>query len=98
MALEKGIDQLVQEFIAAGKPSSRSQSINDRRAGYVASTVLAGESETRVQATTQELDGITFRIFSPLNAPERLPAIIYYHGGCFVSKGNKLRITIMTIK
>jgi len=87
MALEKGIDQLVQEFIAAGKPSSRSQSIDDRRAGYVASTVLAGESETRVQATTQELDGITFRIFSPLNAPERLPAIIYYHGGCFVSGG-----------
>ncbi len=56
MALEKGIDQLVQEFIAAGKPSSRSQSIDDRRAGYVASTVLAGESETHVQATTQELD------------------------------------------
>lgn len=40
MALEKGIDKLVQEFIAAGRPSSRKQSIDDRRSGYVASTAL----------------------------------------------------------
>lgn len=43
MALEKGIDKLVQDFIAAGRPSSLSQNIDERRAGYVASTVLAGE-------------------------------------------------------
>ncbi|URN99239.1 alpha/beta hydrolase [Leclercia adecarboxylata] len=87
MALEKGIEQLVQEFIAAGKPSSRSQNIDVRRAGYIASAVLAGERETRVQMATLELDGIVFRIFSPLNAPETLPAVVYYHGGCFVSGG-----------
>lgn len=50
MALEKGIDKLVQEFIAAGRPSSRKQSIDDRRSGYVASTALAGETETRIQS------------------------------------------------
>jgi acetyl esterase len=49
MALEKGIAELVREFIAAGRPSSREQNIDDRRRGYLASTVLAGEQETRVQ-------------------------------------------------
>jgi Esterase/lipase len=87
MALEKGIDKLVQDFIAAGRPSSLHQNIDERRAGYVASTVLAGEKETRVQVATQELEGITLRIVSPLNAPETLPTVIYYHGGCFVSGG-----------
>ena len=87
MALEKGIDKLVQEFIAAGRPSSRKQSIDDRRCGYVASTALAGEKETRVQVETLVLEDLTFRVFSPLNAPELLPAAIYYHGGCFISGG-----------
>lgn len=61
MALEKGIDRLVQDFIAAGRPGARKQSIDDRRAGYVASTVLAGETETRVQVETLVIDGLTFR-------------------------------------
>ena len=87
MALEKGIDTLVQAFIAAGRPSARSQSIDDRRAGYIASTGLAGETETRVQVETLVLEGLTIRVFSPLNAPELLPAAIYYHGGCFISGG-----------
>lgn len=63
MALEKGIDKLVQEFIAAGRPSSRKQSIDDRRSGYVASTALAGETETRVQVETLVLEDMTFRVF-----------------------------------
>lgn len=87
MALEKGIAELVQEFIAAGRPSSREQNIDDRRAGYVASTVLAGETETRVNSETIELEGLRFRVFSPLDAEETLPALIYYHGGCFISGG-----------
>ena len=48
MALEKGIAELVEKFIAAGRPSSRQQSIAQRREGYIASAVLAGETETRV--------------------------------------------------
>ena len=87
MALEKGIDKLVQDFIAAGRPGARKQSIDDRRAGYVASTVLAGETETRVQVETLVIDGLTFRVFSPLNVSETLPCALYYHGGCFVSGG-----------
>ncbi|MBS3050274.1 alpha/beta hydrolase [Enterobacter mori] len=87
MALEKGIDKLVQDFIAAGRPSARNQNIDDRRAGYVASTALAGETETRVQIETRVLEGHVIRVFSPVNAPEILPAVIYYHGGCFISGG-----------
>lgn len=87
MALEKGIDKLVQEFIAAGRPSSRKQSIDDQRSGYVASTALAGEKETRVQVETLVIEDLTFRVFSPVNAPETLPCAFYYHGGCFVSGG-----------
>lgn len=87
MALEKGIERLVQGFIAAGRPSSRRQTIEVRRAGYIASTELAGKTETRVQVETLVLEGLTIRVFSPLNAPEILPAAIYYHGGCFISGG-----------
>ena len=87
MVLEKGIGALVQDFIAAGRPSSRKQNIDDRRAGYVDSTVLAGETEIRVKVETLTLEGITFRVFSPLNSAETLPAVIYYHGGCFISGG-----------
>lgn len=87
MALEQGIAQLVQGFIAAGRPSSSRQGIEVRRAGYIASTELAGKTETRVQVETLVLEGLTIRVFSPLNAPEILPAAIYYHGGCFISGG-----------
>ncbi|MDI9803163.1 alpha/beta hydrolase [Citrobacter koseri] len=87
MALESGIAQLVEAFIAAGRPSSRAQNIDDRRAGYIASTVLAGETETRVQVDDIEIDAMTFRVVSPLASSETLPCVIYYHGGCFVSGG-----------
>lgn len=85
MALEKGIAELVREFIDAGRPSSREQNIDDRRRDYLASTVLAGEQEKRVQVEDIELDGMTFRVVSPLNASGALPAVIYFHGGCFIS-------------
>lgn len=87
MALEKGIASLVADFIAAGRPSSREKSIDDRRAGYVASAALAGETETRVQVDIINLDGMTLKVVAPLNAPDLLPAVIYYHGGCFISGG-----------
>ncbi|MEL4015971.1 alpha/beta hydrolase [Dryocola clanedunensis] len=85
MSLEPAIEALVDEFIAAGRPSSRQQTIAERRAGYLASTALAGETETRVDVKDIRLDGMTLRVFSPLNASGELPAVVYYHGGCFVS-------------
>lgn len=87
MALEKGIAALVNDFVAAGRPSERHQSVEQRREGYIASTVLAGEKETRVTVKDIELEGLSFRVVSPLNANGVLPTVIYYHGGCFVSGG-----------
>lgn len=87
MALEKGIAEQVQAFIDAGRPASREQHIDDRRNGYIASAVLAGETETRVQVEDITLEDMTFRVVSPQNAVGTLPTVIYYHGGCFISGG-----------
>ena len=87
MALENGIAQRVEEFIAAGRPSVRRQHIDDRRAGYIASTALAGKTEMRVEVSDVELEGMTLRVVSPRHASGALPCVIYYHGGCFVSGG-----------
>ncbi|MCS2164394.1 hypothetical protein [Scandinavium manionii] len=82
MALEAGIAELVNGFIAAGRPSPRTQSVEERRAGYVASTVLAGDKEMRVQTRSFEHEGIRFWVASPLLLSDPRPAVIYYHGGC----------------
>ncbi|EOI5718261.1 alpha/beta hydrolase [Cronobacter dublinensis] len=87
MALEPEIANLVNDFISAGRPSSRNQTFQERRDGYVASTVLAGSTETRVNIEDMIIDTISLRIFSPLNEEKVLPAVVYYHGGCFVSGG-----------
>ncbi|WP_435953031.1 alpha/beta hydrolase [Dryocola sp. BD626] len=87
MALEPAIAKLVDDFIAAGRPSSRHQTYEERRAGYVASTVLAGDIEQRVHVEDKIIDGVSIRIVSPLKGEKKLPAVIYYHGGCFVSGG-----------
>lgn len=87
MALEKGVAELVADFIASGRPSSREQRIEDRRKGYVASTTLAGETETRVVVEDIALEDMIFRSVSPLGVSGDLPTVIYFHGGCFVSGG-----------
>lgn len=61
MALENGIAELVQEFVAAGRPSVREQNIDDRRAGYIASTVLGGVS----QAARDVMRDLAWRVSSP---------------------------------
>lgn len=83
--LEDGIKQLVSEFITAGCPSVREQSLEERRQGYIASTVLA-EPEAVFEVKTLSLEGIELTLFKP-SADNNLPVVIYYHGGCFVSGG-----------
>ncbi|ECJ5868677.1 hypothetical protein FNN89_12760 [Salmonella enterica subsp. salamae] len=86
MALEKGIAQRVEAFIASGRPSVRHQNIDDRRAAYVASTALAGGTESRVEVDEFVLEGMTFRVFFPRHASSALPCVIYYHGGCLFER------------
>lgn len=87
MALEQEIANLVNDFVAGGRPSCRDQTFDERRAGYIASTALAGDTETRVNISDVIIGDILLRIFSPLNDDKLSSAIVYYHGGCFVSGG-----------
>ncbi|GAL02179.1 hypothetical protein JCM19237_5072 [Photobacterium aphoticum] len=84
--LEAGIRPLVEGFIADGKPCPSNQSIADRRAGYLGSTVLAGDSPNMVEEFVDELDGITIKVYKP-SSDTPLPITVYFHGGCFISGG-----------
>lgn len=84
--LEDGIKQLVSEFIAAECPSVREQTIEERRQGYINSTILAGEIEEVFEVRPISIDGAELTLFKP-SAAKDLPVVIYYHGGCFVSGG-----------
>ncbi|MBM7073752.1 alpha/beta hydrolase [Shewanella sp. 202IG2-18] len=82
--LEEGIDQIVKEFNDAGCPSISNQTIQERRAGYIASTSLAGQSRELYSVHTIRCEYFSLKLFKP-SAKENLPVVIYFHGGCFVS-------------
>ncbi|MGO1297770.1 MAG: alpha/beta hydrolase, partial [Vibrio sp.] len=84
--LEAGIKDLVDEFQASGRPCPAQQSIEDRRAGYVGSVVLAGQSPTVASEFTDVLNGVLVKVYKPTHE-ESLPITVYFHGGCFVSGG-----------
>ncbi|WP_333702077.1 alpha/beta hydrolase [Vibrio hepatarius] len=84
--LEAGIKQLVEEFIANGKPCPSEQSVAERRAGYLASTVLAGSSPVMEQEFVDVLNGVEVKVYKPTDKAN-LPVTIYFHGGCFISGG-----------
>ncbi len=81
--LETGIQRLVDEFIATGRPNARLQPLNERRQGYEASAVLAGPA-AEVCTQELELEGIRLRRYLP-DTPGPWPTLIYFHGGCFVA-------------
>lgn len=84
--LERGIKELVEEFISSGKPCPSKQTISERRAGYLSSTVLAGSSPEMADEVVDELDGIQVKVYKPSDKID-LPITIYFHGGCFISGG-----------
>lgn len=86
--LESGIKELVEEFISSGKPCPSKQTISERRAGYLSSTVLAGSSPEMADEFVDELDGIQIKIYKPADKAN-LPITIYFHGGCFISGGHE---------
>ncbi|WP_335872786.1 alpha/beta hydrolase [Bacillus sp. 2205SS5-2] len=82
--LEHGIRKLVAQFIEAGRPSARQQSIQERRLGYLNTIDLAGEAVHVWDIFDQTINGLPLRIYKP-SEQINLPILIYYHGGCFVS-------------
>lgn len=82
--LEKGIRQLVQEFVEAGRPSSSQKSIEERRTEYLGTIGLAGKKIPVAYIEDMLIDDIAFRTYKSIDQPN-LPVLIYYHGGCFVS-------------
>lgn len=84
--LEPGIRNLVEQFIEAGRPSARQQSIQERRQGYLNTIDLAGDAIPVWSIFDQTIDGLPLRIYKSSDQ-NNLPVLIYYHGGCFVSGG-----------
>ncbi len=85
--LEPGIRELVSAFIKEGCPCPSEQSVEERRKGYIASTVLAGAGPEMFEEYEKTLEGITFKFFKPTSEKQPLPITIYFHGGCFISGG-----------
>ncbi|MBE8168877.1 MAG: alpha/beta hydrolase [Shewanella sp.] len=82
--IEQGIDKLVSEFIEGGCPSMAKLSLTDRRQGYVASSILAGEKRELPEVQNITKEDVCLRIYKASNE-NNLPVVVYFHGGCFVS-------------
>ena len=84
--LEPAIAAMVAEFVAAGRPRASEMSWQARREGYLASAVLGGEREEVGAIEEWQADHYAIRRYQPLDIPDSAyPALIYFHGGCFVS-------------
>ena len=69
-------------------PCPSRQSIEDRRAGYIGSTVLAGNSPQIEREFLDVINGVELKVYKPTSEPN-LPITVYFHGGCFLSGGFK---------
>ncbi len=84
--LEPAIAAMVAEFVAAGRPRASEMSWQARREGYLASAALGGEREEVGAIEEWQADHYAIRRYQPLDIPDSAyPALIYFHGGCFVS-------------
>lgn len=83
--LEPAIAEMVAGFIAAGRPRASELSWQARREGYLASAVLGGEREDVGQIEEWCESHCAIRLYRPAEPISSQPALIYFHGGCFVS-------------
>lgn len=83
--LEPAIAEMVAGFIAAGRPRASELSWQARREGYLASAVLGGEREDVGQIEEWCESHYAIRLYRPAEPTPSQPALIYFHGGCFVS-------------
>lgn len=83
--LEPAIAEMVAGFITAGRPRASELSWQARREGYLASAVLGGEREDVGQIEEWCESHYAIRLYRPAEPTPAQPALIYFHGGCFVS-------------
>lgn len=83
--LEPAIAEMVASFIAAGRPRASELSWQARREGYLASAVLGGEREDVGQIEEWCESHYAIRLYRPAEPTPSQSALIYFHGGCFVS-------------
>ncbi|MFM4732053.1 alpha/beta hydrolase [Aeromonas salmonicida] len=84
--LEPAIAAMVADFIAAGRPKASSLSWQARREGYLASAVLGGEREEVGSVEEWQNDHYSVLLYQPApTSSTSRPALIYFHGGRFVS-------------
>lgn len=84
--LEAGIKELVEEFQSNGSLCTSKQTIAERRASYIGSTIFAGDSPKLESEFLDVLKGIQVKVYKPTNE-DNLSITIYFHGGCFISGG-----------
>lgn len=86
VSLEPAIAEMVAGFIAAGRPNASELSWQARREGYLASAVLGGAREEVGQIEEWQESHYAVRLYRPTpGAQASHPALIYFHGGCFIS-------------
>ncbi|MEG0008157.1 MAG: alpha/beta hydrolase [Aeromonas sp.] len=85
-ALEPATAEIVDGFIAAGRPKASELSWQARRQGYLASAPLGGEREQVGAIEEWHEPHYAVRLYRPARETQAsLPALIYFHGGCFIS-------------
>jgi acetyl esterase/lipase len=89
MPLEPNVKRFLDLLAAGNPPDARSISVEERRRGLAALMKLAGPEVAVGRVEDRTLPGpggaLPVRIYSPVNAAEMLPALIYFHGGGLVA-------------
>jgi acetyl esterase len=89
MPLEPNVKRFLDLLAAGNPPDARSISVEERRRGLAALMKLAGPQVAVGRVEDRTLPGpggaLPVRIYSPVNAAEMLPALIYFHGGGLVA-------------
>ena len=89
MPLEPHVKRFLDLLAAGSPPDALSISVEERRSGLAALMKLAGPEVVVGRVEDRTLPGpggaLPVRIYSPVNAAEILPALIYFHGGGLVA-------------
>ncbi|MCP4049690.1 MAG: alpha/beta hydrolase [bacterium] len=84
--IESGLDCILQDFINNGATLTSNASLEERRTGYIQSKDLAGEDIHIKEIIDGKIDQRHIRFYKN-SENVKIPLLIYFHGGCFISGG-----------